>query len=100
MLKLLTYWAIYVVLIESSLRQPFLSLARAANTYDAVPDETLVVDREGVVCQINEAVRRNLSEQMDAIGSRCHALQNDPEITEQDCQICRCIRTGGAISTG
>jgi hypothetical protein len=35
MLKLLSYWAIYVVLIESILRQPFLSLARDANTYDA-----------------------------------------------------------------
>ncbi|MFT7506375.1 MAG: diguanylate cyclase (GGDEF)-like protein/PAS domain S-box-containing protein [Gammaproteobacteria bacterium] len=98
MLKLLSYWAIYVVLIESSLRQPFRSLARAANTYDAVPDETLVVDREGVVRQINQAVRRNLSDQVDAIGSRCHTLQHDPNITEQDCPICRCIITGEPLA--
>jgi diguanylate cyclase (GGDEF)-like protein/PAS domain S-box-containing protein len=98
MLKLLSYWAIYVVLIESSLRQPFLSLARDANTYDAVPDETIVVDRKGYVRQINEAVRRNLSDQVDAIGSRCHALQHDPKIAEQNCQICRCIRTGEPLS--
>jgi diguanylate cyclase (GGDEF)-like protein/PAS domain S-box-containing protein len=98
MLKLLSYWAIYVVLIESSLRQPFLSLARDANTYDAVPDETIVVDRKGYVRQINEAVRRNLSDQVDAIGSRCHALQHDPKIAEQNCPICRCIRTGEPLS--
>jgi diguanylate cyclase (GGDEF)-like protein/PAS domain S-box-containing protein len=94
MLKLLSYWAIYVVLIESSLRQPFLSLARDANTYDAVPDETIVVDRKGYVRQINEAVRCNLGDQENAIGRRCHELQHDPKITEQDCQICRCILTG------
>mgnify|MGYP003625127656 CR=1 FL=1 len=98
MLKLLSYWAIYVVLIESSLRQPFLSLARDANTYDAVPDETIVVDRDGYVRQVNEAVRRNLDHPESAIGSRCHALQHDPKITEQDCQICRCIRVGEALA--
>jgi diguanylate cyclase (GGDEF)-like protein/PAS domain S-box-containing protein len=98
MLKLLSYWVIYVVLIESSLRQPFLSLARDANTYDAVPDETIVVDREGVVRQINAAVRRNLGDQVNAIGSRCHELQHDPQITEQDCPICRCIFTGESLA--
>lgn len=99
MLKLLSYWAIYVVLIESSLRQPFLSLARDANTYDAVPDETLVVDREGYVRQVNEAVRRNMRHPDDALGSRCHALQHDPKISEEDCQICRSISAGEVLTS-
>lgn len=98
MLKLLSYWAIYVVLIESSLRQPFLSLARDANTYDAVPDETIVVDRAGFVRQVNEAVRRNLGDQVNALGGRCHALQHDPETAENECQICRCIAKGEALT--
>ena len=98
MLKLLSYWAIYVVLIESSLRQPFLSLARDANTYDAVPDETLVVDRNGYVRQVNEAVRRNLEHPENAIGSRCHILQHDPTISEQNCGICRSISSGETLT--
>jgi diguanylate cyclase (GGDEF)-like protein/PAS domain S-box-containing protein len=98
MLKLLSYWAIYVVLIESSLRQPFLSLARDANTYDAVPDETLVVDRDGYIRQVNEAVRRNLGDQSNAIGNRCHTLQHDPDIAEHSCQICQCIAAGKALT--
>lgn len=98
MLKLLSYWAIYAVLIESSLRQPFLSLARDANTYDAVPDETIVVDSNGIVRQINEAVRCTLSSPQKAIGSRCHTLQHDPEVAEQECAICCCIRTGEALN--
>lgn len=95
MLKLLSFWAIYVALIESSLREPFKSLARDANTYDAVPDETLVVERSGIVRQVNEAVRRlaNMGKE-DCIGSRCHDLQHDPSIAEEDCEICLSIRTG------
>ena len=97
-LKLLSYWAVYVVLIESSLRQPFLSLARDANTYDAVPDETTLVDCYGYVRQINEAVRTAAGYPIQAIGSRCHALQHDPAVAEENCEICRCISTGEALT--
>lgn len=95
MLKLLSFWAIYVVLIESSLREPFKSLARDANTYDAVPDETVVVERSGIVRQVNEAVRRlaNKSNE-DCIGMSCHALQHNPLIDQQDCDICKSIQLG------
>lgn len=99
MLKLLSYWAIYIVLIESSLRTPFLSLARDANTYDAVPDETLVVDRDGYIRQVNEAVRRHMQDPKNAIGSRCHLLQHDPKISEEDCQICRSIKAGDLLTS-
>lgn len=95
MLKLLSFWAIYVVLIESSLREPFKSLARDANTYDAVPDETLVVERSGIVRQVNEAVRRVANKgKEDCIGATCHELQHDPLVNEQDCDICTSIRAG------
>jgi len=99
MLKLLSYWAIYVVLIESSLRTPFVSLARDANTYDAVPDETLVVDREGYVRQVNAAVRGKIPHSENAIGSRCHLLQHDPNISEEDCQICHSIKAGEVLTS-
>ena len=98
-LKLLSFWAIYLVLIESSLRRPFLSLARAANTYDAVPDETIVVDREGSIRQVNEAVRRNLKDNSEALGGSCHEQQHDPAISESDCQICSCIRAGQSLTS-
>ena len=98
-LKLLSFWAIYLVLIESSLRRPFLSLARAANTYDAVPDETIVVDRKGYVRQVNEAFRRNLKDNVEALGRACHELQHDPAVSEDDCQICRCIHVGKSLTS-
>lgn len=95
MLKLLSFWAIYVVLIESSLREPFKSLARDANTYDAVPDETLVVECSGIVRQVNEAVRRVANkDKEDCIGASCHELQHDPSTDEADCDICKSINAG------
>jgi diguanylate cyclase (GGDEF)-like protein/PAS domain S-box-containing protein len=96
--KLFSYWTVYAVLIESSLRQPFLSLARDANTYDAVPDATIVVDRAGNVRQINAAVRSQLDNPEKAIGSRCHSLQHNPSIAEQDCPICMCISSGKVLN--
>ena len=99
-LKLLSFWAIYIALIESSLRQPFLSLARDANTYDAVPDETLLVDSQGVVRQVNEAIRRNAPHVSNAcIGMSCHLLQHDPEIDSEDCEICQSIAIGESLNS-
>jgi len=99
MLKLVSFWSIYIALIESSLRQPFRNLARNANTYDAVPDETLVVDRGGIVRQVNKAIRdiSVLEEGRDYVGMSCHELQHDITISENDCEICKCIRIGQTL---
>ena len=96
--KLFSYWLVYAVLIESSLRQPFLSLTRDANTYDAVPDATIVVDRAGSVRQINAAVRSQLDNPEKAIGSRCHLLQHDTSVAEKDCPICMSISSGKVLN--
>ena len=99
-LKLISFWAIYIALIESSLRRPFLNLARAANTYDAVPDETLVVERSGEVRQVNQAIRNNviLPAGDDYIGASCHELQHDSDISEADCPVCQCIKKGKSLT--
>lgn len=99
-LKLISFWAIYVSLIDTSLRRPFLNLARDANTYDVVPDETLVVERSGEIRQINRAIRNNkdLVKFGDLIGLDCHAVQHNPDIKKQDCLICQNIQHGTALS--
>lgn len=99
-LKLISFWAIYIALIESSLRRPFRNLARDATTYDAVPDETLVVERSCVVRQVNRAIRNNvtLARQEDYIGANCHDLQHDPDVTELDCVICQSIKQGKVLA--
>lgn len=98
-LKLISYWAIYISLIDTSLRRPLLNLARDANTYDAVPDETLVVERNGIVRQVNRAIRNNklLARQSNVIGTDCHTVQHSTTIKKQDCLICQSIQQGSSL---
>ncbi len=91
-LKLFSFWAIYVALIESSLKEPFRSLSREANTYDAVPDETVVVDAGGIVRQVNHAVRQSTGLSTNTcLGMHCHDLQHCPKTPIEDCVICQHI---------
>ncbi|UZE96745.1 EAL domain-containing protein [Alkalimarinus alittae] len=92
LLKLISFWAIYVALIESSLKEPFRNLSREANTYDAIPDETVVIDGRGVVRQVNEAVRdvTQLSSS-DLIGIHCHEILHPASTDMAACEICQAI---------
>lgn len=47
LLKIFAYWYVYQALVQGTLREPFSMLARAASTYDAVPDPMLVVAGDG-----------------------------------------------------
>lgn len=92
LLKLLSFWAIYVALIESSLKEPFRTLSREANTYDAIPDETVVIDSKGHIRQVNEAVRdvTGLSTS-EIIGRHCHDMLHPDSIDMRQCEICLAI---------
>ncbi len=99
-LKLFSYWAIYIALIESSLREPFRALSRGANTYDAVPDETVLVDRGGIVRQVNKAVRQTMGlTSSDCIGRSCHNLQHANNVHSSDCEICLAIKSNQSIES-
>ncbi|GLQ30198.1 EAL domain-containing protein [Litoribrevibacter albus] len=90
--KLFSFWAIYVALIESSLREPFKNLSRGANTYDAIPEEISLVDREGRVRQVNKAICLQLNKtQQDCLEQSCHELQHNVEESVEECEICRAI---------
>ncbi len=96
--KLLSFWAIYVALIESSLKEPFKNLSREANTYDAVPDATVVVDAQGIVRQVNEAVREATElSTAECLGRHCHELLHPVEIDSQDCVVCQAISRQQAL---
>jgi diguanylate cyclase (GGDEF)-like protein/PAS domain S-box-containing protein len=88
--KLFSFWAIYIALINCALREPFRSLARDASTYDAVPDQTVVVDAQGVVRQVNQAVRDATGLSSDqCVGMHCHDLLHPKSLSRDDCLICK-----------
>ncbi len=97
-LRLWSYWFIYVAVIGLTLREPFRTLARDANTFDAVPDPTVVVDERGVIRQANKAARRYLGlEQGDIIGRDCHELLHPQGMQRSDCPVCRHMIALGSL---
>ncbi|WP_119966662.1 MASE3 domain-containing protein [Simplicispira lacusdiani] len=101
LLKIFAYWYVYLALVQNTLREPFSMLARAASTYDAVPDPTLIVAGDGRILQANTAASLYTgmaAEQL--VGQSCHALFHDAAINPADCPVCSRLRSRGmAFST-
>ena len=94
--KIFAYWFVYVALVQNTLQEPFAMLARAASTYDAVPDPTLVVNAAGTVLQANQAAARYAGVAVEAlVGRSSHTLFHDPEVAPEDCLVCARIAGNG-----
>ena len=92
-LKIFAYWFIYLALVHQTLSQPFSMLTRAASTYDAIPDPTLVVDRSGRILQANRAAARHVSRQPgDLVGLLSHSLFHPEAFSVKDCPVCQKMR--------
>jgi PAS domain S-box-containing protein len=95
--KLFAFWLFYVALVEWSLTRPFVSLAHGANTYDAVPDPTIVVDWEGIIRQVNEVVRTQPDLPAGIEGQHVHDLFHPRALSRDACPVCRAIRNGETL---
>ncbi len=99
-LKIFSYWAIFIALVEFTLTHPFRQMARGATTYDAIPDPTVVVDREGFIRQVNRAARDTIgvAGAQELLGEHVHGLFHQPELSPQVCPACTAVREGRAAS--
>lgn len=96
-LKIYAYWFVYVALVQSTLREPFSMLARAASSYDAVPEPTLIVRANGTILQANQAAARQAgipAEQL--VGTASHSLFHDAQTPVNDCPVCTAMKDGCA----
>ncbi|SCZ49651.1 MASE3 domain-containing protein [Thiohalomonas denitrificans] len=89
--KVLSYWLVFVAIVETSLHEPFRMLSRGATTYDAVPDPVVVVDPDGVIRQTNRAARAYAGG-AQLVGQSCHRLLHPQQWSAANCPICRGIR--------
>lgn len=88
-LKIYAAWYVYLALVQTTLREPFSMLARAASTYDAVPDPTLVTDLQGQILQANRAAAEFAGLPIERlVGQSCHALFHDDRLSQADCPVC------------
>lgn len=90
--KLLSFWLIYVALVESTLTQPFKSLSISSDTFNALPDVITVVDTLGNVLHANESARTfGGIVHDDSRDINVHQQFHNPELTPQNCPVCQSL---------
>ena len=91
-LKLFSFWLIFMAVIRTTLKEPFLAMARSSSTYDAIPDATIVVDENGTVRQINTKAQDLLSGRYTTIiGENNHDLFHPKNLVTEHCPVCQAI---------
>ncbi|MHA3117155.1 PAS domain S-box protein [Acinetobacter sp. ANC 4635] len=88
-LKVYSYWFMYLALVESTIKEPFSMLSKAASTYDTIPDPTYIVNSSQTIQQANLAAgRAHGTSAAQLTGLSAHELLHDPNVPVTDCPIC------------
>ena len=89
--KLFSFWLIYVAVVQTTLKEPFVAMARGAYSYDAMPDATIIVDNNGIIRQANNAAARLADkDKLELIGQGNHAIFHSQDTDIQSCPVCQC----------
>lgn len=91
-LKLFSFWLIFMAVIRTTLKEPFLAMSRSSSTYDAIPDATIVVDENGIIRQVNNKVQDLLDDKFELIiGKENHELFHPKNLAVEHCPVCQAI---------
>jgi diguanylate cyclase (GGDEF)-like protein/PAS domain S-box-containing protein len=94
-LKLFSFWFVYLSIVRTTLSAPYRVMARGASTYNAIPIPTVVVGHGGVILQVNQAALDALGrKEADVLKRHCHDLLHPSGITSEECPVCSNIRLG------
>ncbi len=92
--KLFSFWLIFMAMVKTTLKEPFLVMSRGASTYDVIPDATIVVDENGIIRQANDAACK-ISKfdciQDELVGKNDHDLFHPQNIEIEHCPVCQAI---------
>lgn len=91
--KLFSFWLIFIAMIKSTLQEPFAALSRDANTYEVIPNATVVIDDDGIIRQANtEATNMSGMDKAELIGRNNHVVFHNQDIKESECIICQATK--------
>ncbi|MCA1975145.1 MAG: PAS domain-containing protein, partial [Caenispirillum sp.] len=94
-LKFFAFWLIFEAIVRTTLTEPFRVLARAASTYDAIPDPTLLVARDGRIVQANRATAEEFHTPAGhLVGQPLHALIHPMDPAGPGCPDCSAVAAG------
>ncbi len=96
--KFLSYWMIFLSIIKTSLEKPFKLLAHDSSTYNSIPFPSILVDREGIIRQINDSTESFLNlEKEKIINGNNHLLFHEQNIKESECEVCKAIKNAETL---
>ncbi|RDH85996.1 MAG: hypothetical protein DIZ80_00550 [endosymbiont of Galathealinum brachiosum] len=91
--KFLSFWMIYQAIVQTTLKEPFSIMAQASNSYDAIPHPAIVVDRHGLITQVNNAAEDMANKSAQALFQKpVHRYFHAPNVTEETCELCQAIK--------
>lgn len=91
-LKLFSFWLIFIAVIRTTLKEPFLAMSRSSSTYDAIPDATIVVDEGGVIRQVNNQAQNLIADESEIIvGGNNHDLFHPKSLALENCPVCHAL---------
>ena len=94
-LKIFGYWFIYQALVHNTLKEPFSALSRAANSFDSVPEPTVLISKDGRIQQINNAAAELAMRPKELlVGEDAHSIFHDANVQKQQCLVCQRIAQG------
>jgi diguanylate cyclase (GGDEF)-like protein len=90
--KLLSFWMLYLALVENTLTKPFAALLNSFNTYNHLPDAITIVNDQGEIIQSNASVSKFTDyNEKTILRLNAHDLFHDESIAIEDCPICDAI---------
>lgn len=93
--KFLSYWMIFLAIVQVSLQRPFSAMAYTSSSYNAIPVPTIVVDAGGIIRQANQAALTFLELAKEDVSNHSnHTLFHDKSVYEGECELCQAIKNG------
>lgn len=91
--KFLSFWILLQAIMIKSISEPFTIMQQSSNTYDAIPFPAILVDKEGIIRQVNAAAIEDAElPETSIVGHNNHILFHPLNIAEDKCPVCRGIK--------
>ena len=95
--KFWAYWLVLMAVSRWMLAEPFRSLAREANSFEAVPMPVLILDARGMIQYCNESARQQRPQ--GGVGRHIHEVWHPSGSLQDSCEICAAIAGGRSLGT-
>ena len=93
--KFLSFWMIYQAIVQTSLAEPFSMLSEASGSYDAIPHPAVVIDRYGLISQVNRAAKMMVDKKnKELVHQDIHSTFHSTHLSKNNCELCQAINEG------